>query len=570
MTALPVARPTLVAPAQGPHTDAEPARVILEARDLVKRYDLAGGTVEAVRGVTLQVTAGEFVALMGSSGSGKSTLLHLLGGLDQPTHGDVTLEGAAISRLSDDAATKLRRERTGFVFQSFNLVPLLDVTENVGLPFTIAGQDPRSGEAGRLVKRGDRARRARRQGARPARPAEPGRAATGRRRACARHAARDPVRRRAHRQPRLHHGLRDPRCALALLRRSRPDDRPRDPRFEGGRLRRPRARRRRWADPQRDRPRAARRPQRGGAHRPPRRPGPVAADARPPAVRLAQPPRPARPHRPHHRRHRGRRRRARRGPGGRHRDLRIDRPDRRQHRRPSRPADHRLRRGRSVAHDRRHHHRRSGRGGRRAGHRTASAHRSVTRSPGARGPGHRPGHRPIPRASRPRPVAPRGVTAPRRRRAVRAGRGAAGAQRRAGARDGCRARGRRGARPRAGHRHPRRRWAGPGARRPEPRRAHRDGGPTGRPRSGRSAPERGDRPDSAVPATGSPGSMSCWPKAPSGRRSSRRSTRRSSASPTCCPSPATSRRPSARPRRTSAPRPACSPRSRCSPAPSSS
>ena len=125
--------------------------MILEARDLVKRYDLAGGTVEAVRGVTLQVTAGEFVALMGSSGSGKSTLLHLLGGLDQPTHGDVTLEGAAISRLSDDAATKLRRERTGFVFQSFNLVPLLDVTENVGLPFTIAGQDPRSGEAGRLV-----------------------------------------------------------------------------------------------------------------------------------------------------------------------------------------------------------------------------------------------------------------------------------------------------------------------------------------------------------------------------------------------------------------------------------
>jgi putative ABC transport system ATP-binding protein len=148
MTALPVARPTLVAPA----AEAETARAILEARDLVKRYDLAGGTVEAVRGVTLQVAAGEFVALMGSSGSGKSTLLQLLGGLDQPTHGEVTLEGEAISRLSDDAATKLRRERTGFVFQSFNLVPLLDVTENVGLPFTIAGQDPRSGEAGRRVK----------------------------------------------------------------------------------------------------------------------------------------------------------------------------------------------------------------------------------------------------------------------------------------------------------------------------------------------------------------------------------------------------------------------------------
>src|SRR3954468_22717290 len=106
MTALPVARPTLVAPAPGPQPGAQPARVVLEARDLVKRYDLAGGTVEAVRGVSLQVEAGEFVALMGASGSGKSTLLQLLGGLDRPTHGDVTLEGEVISRLSDDAVTR--------------------------------------------------------------------------------------------------------------------------------------------------------------------------------------------------------------------------------------------------------------------------------------------------------------------------------------------------------------------------------------------------------------------------------------------------------------------------------
>ena len=118
---------------------------ILEARDLVKSYPLGSTTVEALRGVSLTVDAGEFVALMGPSGSGKSTLLQVLGGLDQPTSGDVVLEGQSIGRLSDEQATRLRRERTGFVFQSFNLIPLLDVRENVGLPFTIGGQDPTRG-----------------------------------------------------------------------------------------------------------------------------------------------------------------------------------------------------------------------------------------------------------------------------------------------------------------------------------------------------------------------------------------------------------------------------------------
>ena len=118
---------------------------ILQARDLAKSYPLGQTTVEAVRGVSLEVAEGEFVALMGPSGSGKSTLLQLLGGLDQPTSGEVMLQGETISRLSDDQATKLRRDRTGFVFQSFNLIPLLDVTENVGLPFTIAGEDPAKG-----------------------------------------------------------------------------------------------------------------------------------------------------------------------------------------------------------------------------------------------------------------------------------------------------------------------------------------------------------------------------------------------------------------------------------------
>jgi putative ABC transport system ATP-binding protein len=138
-------------PAEAPAPRAAATAPILEARNLSKHYRLTGEVVEAVRGVTLSVLPGEFVALMGPSGSGKSTLLQLLGGLDHPSAGEVILEGEDISRLSDDQATRLRRERTGFVFQSFNLVPLLDVTENVSLPFTIAGLDPRHGHLERRV-----------------------------------------------------------------------------------------------------------------------------------------------------------------------------------------------------------------------------------------------------------------------------------------------------------------------------------------------------------------------------------------------------------------------------------
>jgi putative ABC transport system ATP-binding protein len=119
---------------------------ILEAHDLTKRFELGESSVEALKGVSLAVQPGEFVALMGPSGSGKSTLLQLLGGLDQPTTGAVVFEGEDISHLSDDDATRLRRERTGFVFQAFNLIPLLNVRENIALPFTIAGQDASRGE----------------------------------------------------------------------------------------------------------------------------------------------------------------------------------------------------------------------------------------------------------------------------------------------------------------------------------------------------------------------------------------------------------------------------------------
>jgi putative ABC transport system ATP-binding protein len=113
---------------------------ILEARDLVKRYPVGDAQVEALRGISLSVQSGEFLAIMGASGSGKSTLLHLLGGLDRPTSGEVVIDGVDLSRLDDEHTTLTRREKTGFVFQFFNLIPLLTVRENVALPFIIGGE----------------------------------------------------------------------------------------------------------------------------------------------------------------------------------------------------------------------------------------------------------------------------------------------------------------------------------------------------------------------------------------------------------------------------------------------
>jgi putative ABC transport system ATP-binding protein len=113
-----------------------------------KRYD--GQHRDAVAGVSLSIAAGEFVALMGPSGCGKSTLLHLCGAMDRPTAGRVTLDGDDLSRLDDDALTRTRRTRIGFVFQFFNLLPTLTLAENIALPLLLAGRGP--GDADRLAR----------------------------------------------------------------------------------------------------------------------------------------------------------------------------------------------------------------------------------------------------------------------------------------------------------------------------------------------------------------------------------------------------------------------------------
>lgn len=112
---------------------------ILQTRNLKKYYGSGDTTVKALDGVNLSVSDGEFVAVVGTSGSGKSTLLHMLGGLDRPTGGAVEVEGKDIFSLKDDALTIFRRRKIGFVFQSYNLVPVLNVYENIVLPIELDG-----------------------------------------------------------------------------------------------------------------------------------------------------------------------------------------------------------------------------------------------------------------------------------------------------------------------------------------------------------------------------------------------------------------------------------------------
>ena len=138
------------------HTDFFPyggiVMSILETNDLRKIYGSGDTEVKALDGVNLRVENGEFVAIVGTSGSGKSTLLHMLGGLDRPTSGSVIVDGKDIFRLKDEALTIFRRRKIGFVFQRYNLVPVLNVYENIVLPIQLDGRRVDENFIGKIVK----------------------------------------------------------------------------------------------------------------------------------------------------------------------------------------------------------------------------------------------------------------------------------------------------------------------------------------------------------------------------------------------------------------------------------
>jgi putative ABC transport system ATP-binding protein len=122
---------------------APPAQsTVVTADALTRRYGEGESAVDALRGVSLEIPRGQFTAVMGPSGSGKSTLMHILAGLDVPTSGTVTIEGQDITRMDDGELTLLRRQHIGFIFQFFNLLPMLSAEENITLPLSLAGEKP--------------------------------------------------------------------------------------------------------------------------------------------------------------------------------------------------------------------------------------------------------------------------------------------------------------------------------------------------------------------------------------------------------------------------------------------
>jgi putative ABC transport system ATP-binding protein len=124
---------------------------VVSARDVTRRYGEGDAAVDALRGVTLDIVPGQFAAVMGPSGSGKSTLMHILAGLDKPTHGVVEIAGIDITNLSDSRLTLLRRHQVGFIFQFFNLLPMLTAEENILLPLRLAGENIDRGWADEII-----------------------------------------------------------------------------------------------------------------------------------------------------------------------------------------------------------------------------------------------------------------------------------------------------------------------------------------------------------------------------------------------------------------------------------
>jgi putative ABC transport system ATP-binding protein len=126
---------------------------VVVARDVTRRYGKGDTAVDALRGVSVAIPKGQFAAVMGPSGSGKSTLMHILAGLDRPTEGSVTIEGNEITKMGDQQLTLLRRDHIGFIFQFFNLLPMLTAFENIMLPLRIAGRTPEAGWVDEVIDR---------------------------------------------------------------------------------------------------------------------------------------------------------------------------------------------------------------------------------------------------------------------------------------------------------------------------------------------------------------------------------------------------------------------------------
>ena len=133
--------------------NGKPGAAVVVADEVTRRYGAGDTAVDALKGVSLEVGQGKLTAVMGPSGSGKSTLMHILAGLDKPTSGTVRIDGTEITTLKDSDLTKLRRRHIGFVFQFFNLLPMLTAEENITLPLSIAGDKPDPEFFGDLIEK---------------------------------------------------------------------------------------------------------------------------------------------------------------------------------------------------------------------------------------------------------------------------------------------------------------------------------------------------------------------------------------------------------------------------------